>query len=249
MSDLEWRSAAAQTFVGGQITQIDSYWQSSVLGANIYELIEEYDLWSDAFGGSGSKIKDKWKSMLALRTGQGSIGRVAKARFGNLRGKSEVKLGTDLFQALKQDVVMHMHQMFNRSSLTINFKADGWFKDQAGWDSYTTMWDRKTSGTALSTNPDPQNPAHIRAKADRWALYGQFSEWQTARGRVWHAASPCQETGQSHGSTVLGLFDRQTGNPPGAPLFGQPQRQPDLCCAQLWSEEVRRQYPLWSELF
>ncbi len=174
MAEFEWRSAAAQTFVGGQITRIDGYWQSNVLGANIFDLIEEYDLWSVAFGGRAGKIRDKWKTMVAQRTGSGSLLRLGKAALSNLKGKNEIKLGTELFDALKQDVVMPMQDMFNRSSLTINFKADGWFGSQAGFDSYTTMWDRKTTGTVLTNTADAQNPAHIRAKADRWALYGQF---------------------------------------------------------------------------
>jgi hypothetical protein len=174
MADFEWRSAAAQTFVGGQITRVDGYWQANVLGANVFDLIEEYDLWGVAFGGRAKKIREKWKIMITQRTGTGGLGRVASAVLSNLRGKNEVTLGHELFDALKQDVVMPMQQLFNRSSLTINFKADGWFGAQPGFDSYTTMWDRKTTGADLTNNPDSQNPAHIRAKADRWALYGQF---------------------------------------------------------------------------
>lgn len=177
MGDLDWRCAAAQSFVGGQITRIDGYWQSHVLGANIYELIDEYGLWQDAFGGSAQEIEKKWRSMLALRNQPRSIGRLAKAAFGNLRGKNkEVRLGTELLDALKHDVVMPLQRLFHSASLTINFNARGWFRDQAGFDSYVTMWDRKTTGVALTKNQDPLNPADTRAKADRWAMYGQFDD-------------------------------------------------------------------------
>jgi len=175
LANLDWRCAAAQTFVDGQITQVDAYWQSNVLGAKIYELIDQHSLWQDAFGPDGTKVKDKWRTMLAFRQVT-SAGDLKRRVLGNLAGKNEFKLGSELFGILKTAVVMPLQRMHNRSSLTINFRAGGWFSQQAGFAEYTTMWDRKTTGQVLTTTADIKNPAEVRAKADRWALYGQFDD-------------------------------------------------------------------------
>ncbi|MBN8895505.1 MAG: hypothetical protein J0I71_11850 [Rhodanobacter sp.] len=178
----EWRSAAAQTFVGGRITQVDSYWPANTLAADVFQLIDDWDLWGEAFGGKAKKIKDRWRTMLVLRNGVKSAGGLVRKVGGVLGGKSEAGLGTDLLQELKANVVTPLQNLANQAPLTINFSATGWFGTGPGFDEYITMWDRHTTDAALTANQDPKNPAHVRAKADRHALYGQFADGKTQVG-------------------------------------------------------------------
>ncbi|MGP1664386.1 MAG: hypothetical protein ACTS5I_00420 [Rhodanobacter sp.] len=178
----EWRSAAAQTFVGGRITQVDDYWPANTLAANIFELIDDWDLWTEAFGGQAKKVKDRWRTMMVMRNGVKSAGGLARKLGGVLGGKSEVGLGTDLLQSLKTEVVTPLQALANRTSLTINFKALSWFDAGAGFDEYITMWDRSPTDALLTANEDPKNPAYVRAKADRHAMYGQFADGKSQVG-------------------------------------------------------------------
>ena len=128
----EWRSAAAQTFVGGRITQVDSYWPANTLAADIFQLIDDWDLWGEAFGGKAKKIKDRWRTMLVLRNGVKSAGGLVRKVGGVLGGKSEAGLGTDLLQELKANVVTPLQNLANQAPLTINFSATGWFGTGGG---------------------------------------------------------------------------------------------------------------------
>ena len=172
----EWRSAAAQTFVGGQITQVDGYWRGEVVAANIFEMVSDWDLWDAAFGPKAKKVRDRWRAMLKLRNSQGSIAGVVRKVGAVVRGKDEVSMGTELFNDLKMDIVAPLQKLLDDTPLTINFTAKSWFENQAGFDEYTTTWDRKTTSASLNVNPDTKNPSHVRAKADRWALYGQIAD-------------------------------------------------------------------------
>lgn len=178
----DWRSAAAQTFVGGRITQVDSYWPANTLAADLFQLIDDWDLWTEAFGGKAKKVKERWRTMLVLRNGVKSAGGLVRKVGGVLGGKSEVGLGTDLLQDLKADVVAPLQKLANQAPLTINFTATGWFGTVPGFDEYITMWDRYTTDAALTANQDPKNPPDVRAKADRHALYGQFADGKNQVG-------------------------------------------------------------------
>lgn len=179
MSD-EWRSAAAQTFVGGRITQVDGYWPANSLAADIVQLIDDWDLWTDAFGAKAKKIKDRWRTMLVMRNGVKSAGGLVRKVGGVLSGKSEVGLGTELLQELMSSVVTPLYALAKQAPLTINFSANSWFGSTAGFDEYITMWDRHNTDAKLTANQDPKNPAHVRSKADRHALYGQFADGKSS---------------------------------------------------------------------
>ena len=172
----EWRSAAAQTFVGGQITQVGDYWRGQTVAANIFELVSEWDLWDAAFGAKANKVRDRWRAMLKLRNSQGSVAGVVRKAGAVLRGKDEVSMGQELFNDLKMDVVGPLQKLLDDTPLTINFTAKSWFENQAGFDEYLTVWERKKTSASLNVDPDARNPAHVRAKADRWALYGQIDD-------------------------------------------------------------------------
>jgi hypothetical protein len=139
-------------------------------------------LWTEAFGGKAKKVKERWRTMLVLRNGVKSASGLVRKVGGVLGGKSEVGLGTDLLQDLKADVVAPLQKLANQAPLTINFKATSWFGTGPGFDEYITMWDRYTTDAALTANQDPKNPAHVRAKADRHALYGQFADGKNQVG-------------------------------------------------------------------
>ena len=174
----QWRSSAAQVFVGGRITKIEQYWASTSLTFDLFEMIDEWDLWDAAFGGMASKTKSDWAT---YRHGPG-VAQGLLMKVGKLTGISKpraVPLGTELFTSMEQNVTLKMQTLFDKSRLTINFNAGGWFGAQAGFGEYKTMWDRLTTDASLNVNPDPKNPAHVRAKADRWALYGQFGKADT----------------------------------------------------------------------
>ncbi len=45
---LVWRSAAAQTFIGGRITKVDDFWRAAEISGGIVDLIKEWQLWDVA---------------------------------------------------------------------------------------------------------------------------------------------------------------------------------------------------------
>ena len=167
-----WRSSAAQVFAGGRIPKIDDYWRATQLSGELFFIIEEWDLWDVAFGGLAKSTKKDWK---AYRGESGFIAGLATKVFGS----KPRSLGSDLFGAIEQNVVQPLQTLFNTSRLTINFDAKGWFEKQAGFPEYITMWDRLKTDASLNVKPDDKNPAEVRAKADRWALYGQFGKADT----------------------------------------------------------------------
>ncbi len=176
---LEWRSNSAQTFVQGRLTKIQGYWSAQKLVWDIFDMIQDWDLWDVAFGGQGQTIKNKYKS---FRSGpsllEGLASKAAKAAASVVGAAQAERLpGKELFDALEQEVIGPLQKLLDQTSLTINFKAPDWFGSRAGFDEYITMWDRKPNDGDLQD--DPVNPPHVRAKADRWALYGQFTDGKT----------------------------------------------------------------------
>ncbi len=212
----EWRSAAAQTFVAGRITQVDGYWPANTLAADIFQLIDDWDLWAEAFGGKAKKVKDRWRTMLVLRNGAKSAGDLVRKLGGVLGGKSEVGLGTDLLQELMTDVVTPLQNLAKQAPLTIGFKAPSWFGTGAGFDEYITMWDRHTTDAALTANQDPKNPAHVRAKADRHALYGQFADGKSQVGAAGLALPHVKKTGGTTAPATLHYSHNHSPAPGGA---------------------------------
>jgi hypothetical protein len=171
----QWRSTAAQTFVSGRITQIDGFWSSHKSSAALMEVIETWDLWHVVWGARASEKKKIWKK---YTTGGSAFSRF-KSKASNLLGTgSDRQLGKEIFDALEQDICMPIQRIMDYAGLTINFNAQSWFGNQAGFDSYISMWDRIKSDSALdayaATKGGKQNPADWRAKADRHAIYGQF---------------------------------------------------------------------------
>lgn len=204
---LEWRSAAAQTFVGGRITRIDGYWRSAQISCGIMDIIEEWDLWDAAFEGLAKDIKGKWKT---FRHGSGLVtGLMQKA--GKTVGIYDPKThGPEIFRTLEQSVTLPLQRLFDDTSLSVNFKAPDWFEARAGYDEYISMWDRKKTDTDLNTRPDPKNPAHVRAKADRWALYGQFDDGKADAQRAGLQLAHVKKQG---GMTSAPTWSHSSGSP------------------------------------
>jgi hypothetical protein len=175
----QWRSTAAQTFVGGRITQIDGFWKAHQTSYAIMKMIEDWDLWQVVWGVRGKTMQKNWKK---YTTGGSLSSRMMTKATSMLSSGKEQMLGKEIFDSLEQAITQPVHRLLSNSSLTINFKADGWFGGQAGFDSYISMWDRLKDDTALdqfaATKSGKQNPANWRAKADRHALYGQFDRSQ-----------------------------------------------------------------------
>ena len=159
---LEWRSAAAQTFVGGRITRIDGDWRAAEISCGIMDIIDEWTLWDAAFPGIATDMKGKWE---LFRHGPSfAMGALQKLR--KTAGLYEPNFhGPEIFGNLQQWVTQPLQRLFDNTHRTINFHAAGWFARQAGFDEYITMWDRQKTAAALNLNPDPRNPAHIRANA------------------------------------------------------------------------------------
>lgn len=170
---LEWRSAAAQTFIGGRITKVDNFWRAAEISGGIVDLIKEWDLWDAAFGSLANRMRKDWETY--SKGPSLAVGLATKAA-KTVGLASDRALGSEIHAALQQCVTQPLYKLLQDTPLTINFNALSWFKDQAGFDEYSTMWDRKQTDNSLNVNPDPKNPAHVRAKADRWALYGQFDD-------------------------------------------------------------------------
>lgn len=163
-----WRSNAAQIFVAGRIAKIDQYWARSLIW-DLFFLIEEWDLWEVAFRNpkTAKDMKKDWQTFQGGPTFKDKV-------LGSKRS-----LGTEIFDSVQPNVVQPLQQRFTSSHLTINFNAKGWFGTQAGFPDYKSMWDLRKTDADLNVNPSIDNPAHVRAKADRWALYGQFGKDDT----------------------------------------------------------------------
>ena len=164
-----WRSSAAQVFVAGRIAKIDDYWAVRKLTWDIFFIIEEWDLWDVAFPypKMANDVKRDWKAYQAGPTFRDKL-------FGSKR-----TLGADIINSVESNVVTPLQQLFENSRLTINFNGNGWFGAQAGFPEYKSMWDRLKDNVSLNVSKSAANPADVRAKADRWALYGQFGKADT----------------------------------------------------------------------
>jgi len=172
----QWRSNAAQTFLSGRLTQIDGYWGGEQVIRQLFEMISDWDLWGAAFGPRAPKAQKRWTEFLAMRTGEASKSEKVRLTAGAILGKSEQSINKELFSYMKEDVIHPLDALLKTTPLTINFNAESWFGSQAGFDEYITAWGRRKTNDALNLNPDRKNPSDIRAKADRWALYGQFND-------------------------------------------------------------------------
>jgi hypothetical protein len=166
----EWRSETAQIFVVDRILKIDGYWQANNAVLSLFDVINAFCLWDLACrrGGLLNKnlVKQNYKELKALVDQSGA----ANAR---LRNQKEF---AQLLNDAEQLIVAPLQKLFEKSDLTINFKAKSWFEAQEGFDDYKTMWDIRPDNKRLNQNIDPNNPPGVRAKADRWALYGQFDD-------------------------------------------------------------------------
>jgi hypothetical protein len=169
MPQLEWRSSAAQTFIGGRVTKIEGYWRAQSLCFGIYNVIDAWDLWDDALGPvMGTNLRKEYNDY----KGRGGV--VGSAFQSLFKKKTGPNVGEQLVNRIESDVIKPLDDLCKSSSLVINFKADGWFSTQAGFDEYVAMWQIKSNPAGLADNG--LNPPVVRAKADRWALYGQFGE-------------------------------------------------------------------------
>src|SRR5262249_45557065 len=136
---------------------------------DIFFIIEEGDLWDVAFPypKMANDVKRDWKAYQAGPTFRDKL-------FGSKR-----TLGADIINSVESNVVTPLQQLFENSRLAINFNGNGWFGAQAGFPEYKSMWDRLKDNVGLNVSKSAANPADVRAKADRWALYGQFGKADT----------------------------------------------------------------------
>lgn len=193
-----FKNDTAASFVDGRIAKIDGYWKPDAYSLQILDKINELGLWDVAFRDPVKKwIRSYYRDYTTNNPGFRKV-------LGRKLGLAPPKpMKEDLKYWLQHGLLIPLQQCFRQSDLTINFNAKAMFGSGVpGYPEYTSMWERLTNKELKDYKASFGNFPNVRAKADRSAIYGQFSDGkQDVRDAklvlpyVWDAAKGKAATG------------------------------------------------------